>query len=177
MQILASHLAQMTILTFHNGRLLGSAGELIVDPDRLEVQALHCRLLKPIKGKPVLLMRDICEIGQDHILIGSEDDLVDAREVVRIEQLLNRPFRVLRKPVVTQSGHRLGIADDFTISSTTFQLQRLYVRRTILSSLTIGNTIIDRSQIIEVTPKRFVVREAVAKTKVMAAPVSARPLA
>lgn len=177
MQILASHLAQMTILTFHNGRLLGTAGELIVDLDRLEVQAIHCRLVIPVKGTPVLMMRDICEIGQDHILVGSEDDIIDASEIVRLKPHLNHPFHVLHKPVITQSGHRLGITEDYTVSGTTYQLQRLYVRRTIFSSLTVGNTIIDRSQIVEVTPKHFVVREAVAKTKVMAAPVSARPLA
>lgn len=177
MHILASHLPNMSILTYHEGQLIGRAGEPIIDPDRLEVVALHCRLLKSPHKTPVILLRDICEFDQDHLLIGSEEDVTDISDIIRISQLVARPFKVLGKPVVTQSGHRLGTSEDFTISGSSFQLQRLHVRRSILSSLAMGSLIIDRSQIIEVTPKRFIVRDAVAKPKVLSAPVATQALA
>jgi sporulation protein YlmC with PRC-barrel domain len=74
--------------------------------------------------------------------------------------VVEQNFDPINKTVVNESGDKLGRVDDYTINLKTYMLQKLYVHQSLMKSIIFNNLVIDRTQIIEVTPKQFTVRDA-----------------
>jgi len=82
---------------------------------------------------------------------------------VRLKALKSDNFTLIRKTVVSDMGRKLGSVEDFTINIETNKVQKLYVKQSIMRSFFGSSLIIDRTQIVDVTPKQIVVREATLK--------------
>jgi uncharacterized protein YrrD len=67
------------------------------------------------------------------------------------------------KLVATEMGQKLGKLTDYAVDSDTLYIKKIYVSPRLIKSLTGGQFSIDRSQIVEVTDKKIVVKDAVVK--------------
>lgn len=159
MYVLAHNLAPLPIISLQTGLTVATTSGLIIDPGSLEVIAFTC--LSPERREDLaLILRDIRELGLDCLIIDSEDELVEISEVVRLKELWDRRFTLIACKVVSDMGRGIGTVEDYTVNLDTNKVQKIYVRQSVFKSLFGSSLIIDRTQIVDVAPKRIIVREA-----------------
>ncbi len=167
MFMLASHLGNMPVMSMQTGEAIAVLVRPLIDLSSLNVIALRCKGARTPTSS-VILLRDVRQFASDCIIVDSFDDIVDAREIVRLRSIISTDFNPVDKPVFTDSSHHLGKVEDYTINLETYDLQKLYIHQSLIKSVIYNNLVIDRSQISNVTSKRIVVRDAVTTTSLLA---------
>lgn len=172
MFILASHLSNLPIIALQNSAIVANVGDLIIDPTKLELMALYAKQPGWRGQEAVLMVRDIREIAREGLVVDSLEDIEDVSEIVRLKELVEHPFKLMGIKVASESGSNLGHVEDASIDTETYQVDKLYVRPSLLRNFLLNNLVINRKQIVSVTDKEIVVRDAtVAKTKLAGRPV------
>ncbi len=164
MQKFASALLNKKIFCFHTGRSIANVSGFIVDKSSLEIAILEVITLEKNEKKYVLTS-DIRTISNNLIIINSEEDIVEANELVRYSDIIKENYKITRSKVVNQDNRKLGSVSDFTIDYENFKLSKLYVKTTILKRLIRTDLIIDRKQIVDVKDKTIIVKSTSIKTK------------
>jgi sporulation protein YlmC with PRC-barrel domain len=158
MYILASQLSTLPVISLQTGETVALVKEPLIDPDNLSIMAYFC--VPAHQEKPlVLLIQDIREHAVDCLIIDSEEELTEPEDLIRLEALLEQRFTPLGKQAVTDIGRRVGRVDNYTINLDTNQVQKLYIHQPIWRSWNGSSLIIDRAQVIDVTPRQIVVRD------------------
>lgn len=155
-------------MSLQTGETVAILANLLIEPGNLELVAFRCESGRTDLRHPLLLVQDIRQIALDCIVIDSEDELTEADDIVRLKTLLTENFTPQNKPVITDLGRRLGYVEDYTINLETNRLQKLYVKRPLWRSWLGASLIIDRSQIIDVTPQHILIRDATIKSPSLA---------
>ncbi len=174
MYILASSLKNLPIISLLNGQIVSAVAEPIINPDALELVAVYCQNGFWRKRSSVIMARDIREVAKEGLVIDSLEDIEDASEIVRLKAVIEQHYSPDGAEVVTQSGDKLGKVEDYAIETTGYRIHKLYLKQSLLKNLLLNNLVIDRSQIVDVTPKTIVVKDA---TISKAAKKTARTLA
>ncbi len=158
MYTLSNSLLELPILSLQTGQSITQTSGVIIDSSSLTIVALTCGETEGMTH-PIILIRDIREFATDCILVNSDDDISESEDIVRLKTLLDKPFNLMNIRVATESGHRLGRVEDYTINTENFQIQKLYVHPALLKGVFGSSLIIDRDQISDVTPKLITVKE------------------
>ncbi len=158
MFLLGSKLTSLQVVALANGDRMAGVSKPLIEPSNLELVALLCNTNS--KQQRTLGCRDIREASAQLLLINSDDDLAEIGEVVRLEPLLKKPYELIGTGVKTEGGTRLGKVVDYAIGTKGWMVQKLYVRRPLFKGIFGSNLVIDRTQIIDVTPGVITVREA-----------------
>jgi sporulation protein YlmC with PRC-barrel domain len=156
----------LPIISLQTGEAVATTRQPILAIATLEIMALRC---EGAHGKaPLLLMaRDIRQFAADCIIIDDEGELADPSDIVRLEAILKASYDPLGKAVVSDIGRKLGIVEDYTINVETNRVQQLQVRQSLLKAWLGTSLMIDRTQIIDITPRQITVRDATVKAPVM----------
>lgn len=162
MLLLASQLENLKIISLRSSRAVAQTAGVVIDPRELKIVAF---VISGAKNYRYLLSEDVREIRPSTLLIDEENEIVESEDLVRLQETLKLNFSIRNKRVVTETNRPLGKAEDSVVESTTFYIQKIHVKQSILKSLSSSKLIIDRKQIVEVTDKKIVVREAAAKNK------------
>jgi sporulation protein YlmC with PRC-barrel domain len=159
MYALRSALIDCPVISLQTGQVVAWLKRPVLDIATLEVVALACRV--PDSRQPRLIIAgDVRQYASDCVVIGSEDDLTHPDDIVRSNTSLKSYYSPLGKKVVSETGRKVGLVEDYVINLDTNRLQKLHVRKSVLHSwLGINLLLIDRTQITDVTPHRIVVRE------------------
>lgn len=178
MFILASQLENLPILSLRHGQPVAVSGHLIVDPDKLAVVAMYCQAGAGLAGwrksTAVIMVRDIREVAREGIVIDSLEDIEEVGEIVRLKDIIDKRFKPKASLVISESGHQLGKVEDYTVHVRSFLIQKLYVKQSLIKNILLNSLVIDRSQVVEVTARHIVVRDASAKDRHAA--LSPRPV-
>ncbi len=167
MYSLASDLVDQPIISLQTGQVVAWAAPPVLNIDNLEVVAFTCVI--PHQKEPLLLLTgDIRQYAADCIIIDDEDELTSPHDIVRFTTDLSHNYSPLGKPVVADTGRKLGTVEDYSINLETHRVQKLYIRQSLLRALFGSNLIIDRTQIIDITPKQITVRDATITEKLLA---------
>lgn len=159
MLTLGQSLVGRNILSLRIGRPIGVAGEPIINPNNLKIEGWHS-LESGTKQTAILLSLDVRDILPQGFVVNDNEALTDPSELVRLKDLIANDFTVIGKAVTTTSRKRLGKVTDYTFEKNGFFIQKLYVSQSLLKSFTGGALMIDRSQIVEITNRKIVVKEA-----------------
>jgi sporulation protein YlmC with PRC-barrel domain len=159
MQVLASNIKNLPVVSLQTGSTIAYAHEPVVDHAKLEVVAIQCTI--PHQHQPLaLLARDIRQLTAEHLVVDSEDELIDPYEVVRLASLIKAHFRLQEKSVISDLGRRLGRISNYAIDLESNRIQKLYVRPSGMQAWLSSELTIDRMQIIDITPKHIIVRDS-----------------
>ncbi len=165
----------LDIHSLQTGRPVGQLIEPIINPDNLAIPAWHCQRF----GEPGLLILhsdDIREVGQPGVIIDNEERMMTTEDLVRLQAILDLKFDLVGKKVVTANGQRVGRVSDYVINEQTWLVQKLHVSQSPWRNVSMGNRIIDRAQIVEVTPKKIIVRNTEVKAGKTAHVIAFNPL-
>jgi uncharacterized protein YrrD len=165
MLILKDRLQLMPVMSLQTGGRIAETAEFIIDPRQLKVVAFYCKGPRLDVNPAVLNVADIREIGNLGIIVDSADVLMSPDDLVRLKEVLNFKFTLDNKPVVDQSGHKLGHVFNFTLDSKSLYIVKLHVRPGIWQSFKTTELLIDRTEVIEVTDTEIVVKHTAIKAE------------
>ena len=166
MYSLASQMDGLPIISLQTSEAVALLRSPIVDMARLEIVGFHAHSTQG-KHRLVLMSRDIRQFATDCIIVDSEDELADPTDIVRLASLVKDNDTPVDKTVVSDAGRKLGQVDDYSINLETACIQKLYVRGSVLRSWLGSNLIIDRTQIVDITPQKITVREATVQSPLL----------
>ncbi len=163
---LSKTLLNQPILSLRTGGEIAHSLSLIINPNNLKIEGLLCSD-RFDKRQLVLLPQDIREIATGQgIIVNDHDVLTDPSELIRLQPIMELEFELIGKPVETVSKKKLGKVGDFAVESQGMFIHKLYVEPPLVKSLTKSQLSVDRTQIIEITNRRIIVKDIDATVKI-----------
>lgn len=156
---LSKHILDLPVMSLRSGGKIATATRPIINPNNLQIEGWYC-LDSFSKAELILLKQDVRDFIPQGIAVDDHEVLSDPGELIRLREVLELNFEIIGKHVVTNRRRRVGKVSDYALDPLTMKVQKLYVHRPLYKSLSDGQLTIDRSQIIEITPSKIVVREA-----------------
>jgi sporulation protein YlmC with PRC-barrel domain len=155
---LSEALLNRPVMSLRTGQPVATVTKPIINPNNLKIEGFYCTD-RFEKGELILLYQDIRDIIAQGFVVDDHDVLTAPDELVRLKEILDIDFTLIGKPVVTTSKEHVGKVSDFATELETMYIQKLYVTRSMLKSLSSGNLGVDRSQINEITDKKIIINE------------------
>lgn len=165
MLILKEQLFDSPIVSLQTGGVLAAIDSAIIDPRQLHIVAFYCKGPRLSHTPAVLHTNDIREVSNLGLLIDSDENIMSPEDLVRLQQVTALKFKLDDKEVVDDKGKKIGKVETYAIETNTFFVIKLHVRPSLLHGFNITNRIIDRSQIVEITDTKIVVRAPTIKAK------------
>jgi uncharacterized protein YrrD len=172
---LGKSLVNRPVMSLRTGGEIAIALEPIINPDNLKIEGWFCQD-RFSKDHLVLLTQDVREIFNKGIIVNDHDVLVDPKELIRLQKILELQYELINKPVVTTNKKRLGKINDYAVEMPTLYIQKLYVSQPLIKSLNGGGLSVDRNQIVEVTDRKVVVKDPLQPVKATSSSPLAVPL-
>ncbi len=156
---LSKSLIDRPVMSLRTGTQVGTTVSAIINPDNLKIEGLYVLDGLSKNRQLILLNQDIRDTIAQGIVINDHDVLVDASDLVRLKEILEIGFELIGKQVVTENKVKLGKVNDFATDTSSMFIQKLYVTQSMLKSFSNGALSVDRSQIIEITNSKIVIKE------------------
>ena len=155
---LVHSLVKQPVVSLRTGGLIAHIDSAIINPENLKIEGFYC-LDSRSRQRLILLAQDIRDIVPQGIVVDDYDVLAEPHELIRLEKVLKLDYELIGKPVQTTKKQRLGKVNDYAVDDQSFYIQKLYVERSLLKSISNGQLSIDRTEIVEVTDKRVIIKE------------------
>ena len=155
---LSGYLLNLPILSLRSGGPIATITAPIINPHRLAIEGFYV-LDSTDKQELILLCQDIRELSPQGFIVNDHDVLVQAEDLVRLQQVLALNFELMGKPIKTTSGESVGKVGDYAVETSSMYVQKLYASRSFWKSLASGSLSIDRSQIVEITNRHIVIHD------------------
>lgn len=147
------------VLSLRNGTPVGRVTGVIIDPNNLKIMGWQAQDNFSRKNL-ILLPQEIREIIPQGFVVNDHEALTQPTDLVRLKPILALHFDLMDKPVYSDHKRKLGKVADYAFDKDESIIQKLYVSQPMLKSFSGGTLLIDRSQIVEITDRRVVVKEA-----------------
>lgn len=168
---LSAAIVNRPVMSLRTGSQVATAVAPIINPDNLKIEGFYCTDRFEHK-ELVLLHQDIRDILPQGIVIDDHDVLAEEDELVRLKKVLDLQFELIGKPIVTVSKDKVGKVGDFAVETMSMTIQKIYANQSLLKSFSGGSLSIDRSQIVEITPKRIIINDLLKTAPAAAASVA-----
>ncbi len=164
MLVLRKALENKPIASVQSGHRVAISGEMIIDPRDLKIFAFY--VSTPQKQELVLHAEDIRSVTPQGMIIDDNDQLMSFDDdLVRLKKVTDINFKLIEKPVYTENKKKIGKVVDFVTETEGFIIMKLHVNRSMVKSLGVSQLIIDRSQIIQITDDKIIVKSTAIKEK------------
>jgi sporulation protein YlmC with PRC-barrel domain len=155
---LADSLNGLAVMSLRTGGMVARAERPIINPNNLKIEGWYCRDHFS-KQELILLTKDLRDIVPQGLAIDDYEVLSTPEELIRLKGILALDFQLVGKPTITNNGRKLGKVSDFATDTSSFFIKKLYINQPIYRTLNGGQLSLDRTQIVEITPKQIVVRD------------------
>ena len=155
---LANSLNDLPVMSLRTGGMVAKAERPIINPNNLKIEGWYCRDHFS-KKQLILLTKDIRDIVPQGLAVDDYDVLSSPEDLIRIKEILDLDFQLITISVVTNNRRKLGKVSDFAANMSSFYIQKLYISQPVYRTLSGGQLSIDRSQIVEISPSRIIVRD------------------
>jgi sporulation protein YlmC with PRC-barrel domain len=172
----ASQMQSLPIISLQTGEVVAITRSPVIDIGTLKIQAYRCEGIRT-KQPLILMSNDVRQLATDCLIVDNEEELMEPTDIVRLQTMLTANYDPINKTVISDTGRKLGHVEDYSIDLESNRIQKLHIRQSILRSW-LGTTslVIDRSQIIDITPKLITIRDSTLKVPMMQAkPVPETP--
>lgn len=159
MLVYNSRLIGTKILSLQASRPIGEIVNPIVDPDKLKIIAFYSKGPLIPRDENILDIKSIREYSTLGAVIDGEEELVGRNDVIHISKILDLNFDLIGLKVETKKGHKLGKVEDFTVLTDNFTVTQLIVKRPLIKSFLDSELIIPRSEIVEITDYKVIVKD------------------
>lgn len=173
---LGKNLVNRPVMSLRTGGEVAIALEPIINPDNLKIEGWFCQD-RFSKDHLVLLTQDVREIYKNGIIVNDHDVLVEPKELIRLQKVLELQYELINKPVQTANKKKIGKVSDYAVELPSLYIQKLYVAQSLIKSFNGGGLSVDRNQIVEVTNKRVVVQDPLQPIKATQAMPQPAPMA
>ncbi|MBO7657409.1 hypothetical protein J6S55_02110 [Candidatus Saccharibacteria bacterium] len=154
-----SKLLNTPVLSVQDSGRIATISSAIVDPDTLKIIAFRVYGAVNDEGGNVLDTKSIREYSNFGMVIDSRDELVSDSDIVKIQKAIELNFNPIGLKVETKKGSKLGKVLDYAVTNDNFTIQQLIVKRPTIKSFLDPELIIPRSEIVEITDYKIIVRD------------------
>jgi uncharacterized protein YrrD len=161
MLTLGQPLINKSVLSLRNGSPVATAVDILIDPNNLKIEGWYVQDHYS-KERLLLLAQEIRDIIGQGFVVDDEEALSSLHDLVRLQPVIELHFNLVDKLVITENKGRLGKVSDYAFDKDSMFIQKIYVSQSVLKSFSGSALIIDRAQIVEVTNRKIVVKEATA---------------
>lgn len=110
----------------------------------------------------IITPMDILFFGQT-ITIHEREDIIDAEDVIKVQDILENDVRIHKSRVETKKGEYLGIVQDYYINTKAFGLTKIIVFKSFLGLFKSQDRIISARDIVEIKKGLIIVKNKCAK--------------
>ncbi len=130
----------------------------IINPRNLHILAYELDGAKLDEKPAFIRIEDIRELSDMGFIVDSSDSLTTLDDLVIDREYYEQPPKIEGMKVVDDQGTKLGKVEHTTMSTDTFRIEQLSIRRPFLKSIAETELLIDRRQIIDISDNKIVVR-------------------
>lgn len=159
MLVYANNLIGTTVLSMQTAGPIGRVQLPVVDPDSLKVVAFYLNGPLIDRATNLLDVKSIREYSQFGMVVDSIDELVGPDDIVRLSKIIALNFDLISMKVETKRGTRLGRVLDYTLTSDNFTVAQILVKRPLVKSFLDPELTIPRSEIVEITDDKIIVKD------------------
>ncbi|MCL2173778.1 hypothetical protein FWH58_00535 [Candidatus Saccharibacteria bacterium] len=165
------------IMSLQTGQPLAKLGMPIINPHNLKIVAFYVN--GPMVGfsPAVLFSEDIREFGEMGAIVDSSDNLLSPEGMVRLGEVISYGFILDGIHVVDEQKHKLGRVENYTLNPDDFMIQQLYLKPTLMKSLSIAHLTVSRDQIVAIDNDKITVRTPTVREKAEQKIVAVNPSA
>lgn len=157
MLLLSDKLLGTPVMSLQTGEEVARTSDMIIDPRTLTIVALVVHGPQVEASPAVLHTEDIREFGELGFIVDDSSKLMELEGLVRLQQIIDFHFDIMRCTVYDKSGKKLGRVNDFSFDPGSYTVQQIYIKESLLKSLTSTSHIIHRSQIVSIDNQKIIV--------------------
>lgn len=158
MSLLYSQLINQKVCTVQTSSVIAYTSGLIIDYSKFKVSLIKLMRLKSHQTA-YLLPGDVRNFSNSSVMVNSESALSDEEDLIRYQKLIRNSPELIGYKVVTLGGKNLGRCSDYSFDAPSFLISKIFVKQNVILRLTQNNLIIDRQDIIKITPKEVIVKD------------------
>lgn len=156
-----------SVMSLQTGQPLARLDSPIVDPRSLKITAFYVSGPMVDFSPAVVFSEDIREFGPLGAIVDSSDVIVSPDGMVRLNEITDLNFKLDGINVVDEHRRKLGKVENYTLDPESFVIQQLYVKPTMMKSLSITNLTISRNQITAIDNDKITVKAPTVRDKVV----------
>jgi len=145
-------LERLKVGVMDEGTAIGSVYRIVVNPDELKIIGFMIKIGNLMPKLKAISFFDVVDIDQHGLTIHSRENIADATEVVRLNELVHKKYSLIGQTIKTKSGKKIGRVSDALAETTTGDILRIY------SKSLISDFVFERSQIEKVTLREVIVK-------------------
>ncbi len=157
MLLLSEKLLSVPVMSLQTGGQIARSSGFIIDPRSLKIVALYVHGPQIEDLTTVLHTDDIREAGELGFIIDDSSKLMGLDGLVRLQQIIDFHFDLMKCFVYEKSGKKIGRVTNFSFDPGSYTVQQLYIKESLLKSLTSTSNIVRRSQIISIDNQKIIV--------------------
>lgn len=157
MLILGSRLKNLPVMSLQTGGELAQTKQAIIDPRNLKIVAYQVEGPLLVDTNNYLRVEDSRELSDIGFIVDSQDDFVDAEDVIKLREIIELGFKLDGIKVIDERQRPIGKVIDYTLDVGNFVIQQLTLKRPLIKRLNDTELLIHRSQITDVTNDTIVI--------------------
>lgn len=162
MLINAKKIIGLPIIDSVTGIKTAFVSDILVDPDGGSVLAFLIKKHFFWEKSMVVSFRDVVEFYADGLLVRDADSVIDAIEVLKAKEVLDKKIRLIGSRVLTMNGQKLGILYDFLFDTEPQKVMTLVVKKRFSPE----RRIISAERVLSILPGKVIIRDAIIKAEV-----------
>lgn len=154
-------------MSLRTGGVIGQAHTPIIESSTLKIEGWYATMTDE-KEMMILPSGEVRDIIAKGIVVNDHDAITPIEDMIRMKALIESEFELIGTTIESESGIKLGRVHDFSADHQSFYIKKLYVGQSFIKSMisfTKPQLIIDRSQIIDVTKDKIVVKDTSEKVQ------------
>ncbi len=165
MLVLGTQLINTPVMSLQTGAELARTKAPVIDPHTLSILAYE--LDGPLLDQRPSLLRiaDMRELSTIGMIVDSSDEFVGLDDVIKLKEIYDLHFPLIGLTVIDDRKHKIGKVEDYSLEVGSFVIQQINVKHSLFKSLNDSESIIHRSQVVEITDTTIVVRSATVEVK------------
>ena len=166
MLITIKNMLGQPVMSLQTGQPLAKIDTPIINPHNLKIVAFY--VSGPmVDFKPaVLFSEDIREFGDMGAIVDSSDNILSPEGMVRLSEVVSYNFVLDGIHVVDEQKHKLGRVENYTLNPGDFMIQQLYLKPTLMKSLSVAHLTVGRDQIVAIDNDKIIVKTPTIKVKI-----------
>ncbi len=153
-----STLTNAPVMSLQTGAELARTQAALIDPRNLKIVAFILEGVKLDRRPSFLTIADIREISGIGIIVDSSDEFIGIDDVIKIKEVYDFDFTLMNIRVEDESKHNLGKVISYSVEPGSFYIKQLNVKRPLFKSLSDTELLIDRTQIVNVSDEKIIIR-------------------
>jgi len=155
MLIQADSIINLPVGAMETQSRIGTVNKIIFDPKNGELVGFEVLKQGLINTKRVLSMKDVLDFDRNGIVVKSEESLVDKKEIVKINKILNDRIQPLKSMAITKSGKKIGKIFDLVIDANSLLITKYYIHGLF------KDKIIDADKVYKIEPGKVIFKDEV----------------